>query len=100
MVLNLDDIKKHFPYEILNIGAMNRAGFPLGFTHSHRYVGPRTVLVGDAAHRVHPLAGQGVNLGFGDVMTLASVVEKCLKDGASLGDRNVLSFYTYLVIMI
>eukprot|EP00088_Acartia_fossae_P005443 TRINITY_DN12416_c0_g1_i15.p1 TRINITY_DN12416_c0_g1~~TRINITY_DN12416_c0_g1_i15.p1 ORF type:complete len:464 (+),score=60.45 TRINITY_DN12416_c0_g1_i15:37-1428(+) len=74
-------------------GAKNRAGFPLGFSHSHRYIGPRTVLVGDAAHRVHPLAGQGVNLGFGDVMSLASIVEKCLQDGASLGDRSYLLEY-------
>ena len=40
---------------------------------------------------MHPLAGQGVNLGFGDVMSLASVVEKCLVNGAPLGDRDVKS---------
>jgi len=74
-------------------GAKNRAGFPLGFIHSTRYVGPRTVLVGDAAHRVHPLAGQGVNLGFGDVVTLTRVLNECIRDGAGLGNMAYLHEY-------
>jgi len=77
----------------LVLGAKNRAAFPLGFSHSSRYVGANTVLIGDAAHRVHPLAGQGVNLGFGDVMCLADVIERCILDGASLGHRSYLLEY-------
>jgi len=74
-------------------GVRNRACFPLGFLHSNRYVGPRTVLVGDAAHRVHPLAGQGVNLGFGDVDALTRIVDGCIRDGAGLGNRSYLLDY-------
>jgi ubiquinone biosynthesis UbiH/UbiF/VisC/COQ6 family hydroxylase len=50
-------------------------GFPLRRLRAHRLVAPRVALVGDAAHVIHPLAGQGANLGFGDVSELAAVLE-------------------------
>ena len=53
--------------------------FPLKMSHATDYVKPGLVLVGDAAHRIHPMAGQGVNLGFGDAAKLAEV----LTEGAS-----------------
>ena len=74
-------------------GVANRAAFPLGFGHSVRYTGPRTVLIGDSAHRVHPLAGQGVNLGFGDVISLTRELDESLRAGAVLGGEESLCRY-------
>ena len=72
-----------------------RAKFPLGFSNSSRYIGPRTVLLGDAAHRVHPLAGQGANIGFRGVQYLCREIEQ--NSGRDLGDYRVLnSFETKL----
>jgi 2-octaprenylphenol hydroxylase len=58
-----------------------RAGLPLALWHSREYVRPRLVLAGDAAHTIHPLAGQGVNLGFLDCATLAEVLGAAVADG-------------------
>ncbi|OAD58343.1 Ubiquinone biosynthesis monooxygenase COQ6 [Eufriesea mexicana] len=75
----------------------SRAAFPLQFGHSVSYVQIGTVLVGqDAAHRIHPLAGQGVNLGFGDVTVLVQLLAEAVSTGASLGDITYLRKYETL----
>ncbi|XP_017792123.1 PREDICTED: ubiquinone biosynthesis monooxygenase COQ6, mitochondrial [Habropoda laboriosa] len=74
----------------------SRAAFPLHFGHSVCYVQTGTVLVGDAAHRIHPLAGQGVNLGFGDITVLVKLLAEAVVTGASLGDIMYLRKYETL----
>lgn len=70
-----------------------RACFPLGFQHAHSYAAPRVALVGDAAHRILPLAGQGVNLGFGDAVTLTKHLETAISHGADIGSYQYLQKY-------
>ncbi len=70
-----------------------RAGFPLARGHAEIYVKPRLALVGDAAHRIHPLAGQGVNLGFLDAAALAEVLKEARQIGEDIGERLVLRRY-------
>jgi 2-octaprenylphenol hydroxylase len=70
-----------------------RAGFPLQALHALRYCAPRAALVGDAAHTVHPLAGQGMNLGLLDAAALAAVIEDAVLAGEDPGDARVLRRY-------
>ncbi|KAG8893132.1 putative ubiquinone biosynthesis monooxygenase, partial [Tulasnella sp. 403] len=73
------------------------AGFPLRMSHAEMYLGEgagtRTALVGDAAHTVHPLAGQGLNMGLADVESLATCIGDALKVGADIGSRTALAPY-------
>ncbi len=59
--------------------------YPLGALHAHRYTDTRLVLVGDAAHGIHPIAGQGLNLGFRDVIALADLLIAAAHTGEDPG---------------
>ena len=81
-------------YCLGNIVAVEkRFSFPLRQRHATDYTRPGIALVGDAAHTIHPLAGQGVNLGFQDILVLAEEIEQALVKGLSPGDTLVLSRY-------
>jgi len=70
-----------------------RAAFPLKSRHANEYVKPRMALIGDAAHTIHPLAGQGVNLGFADAASLAEVIIDALTSNKDIGQATVLRRY-------
>lgn len=70
-----------------------RAAFPLRLVHARRYTAPRIALIGDAAHTVHPLAGQGINLAFLDAAALVDVLGVALAAGDGPGEPAVLRRY-------
>ncbi|HBO16112.1 MAG TPA: 2-octaprenyl-3-methyl-6-methoxy-1,4-benzoquinol hydroxylase [Porticoccaceae bacterium] len=70
-----------------------RSLVPLVQRHAIDYVTDRVALIGDAAHSIHPLAGQGANLGFGDVRVLAEEINRAFKLGSDFGDMAVLKRY-------
>ncbi|WP_428376435.1 UbiH/UbiF/VisC/COQ6 family ubiquinone biosynthesis hydroxylase [Lichenicoccus sp.] len=67
--------------------------YRLGALHAHRYVAERLALVGDAAHGIHPIAGQGLNLGFRDVAALAALVVEAVALGEDPGAPDLLARY-------
>lgn len=77
------------------------ASFPLRFNHAESYIGEgtgiRTVLVGDAAHTIHPLAGQGLNLGLGDVECLTRCIHNAVLDGGDIGSFIFGSYRSILI---
>ncbi|MFV0473649.1 MAG: FAD-dependent monooxygenase, partial [Pikeienuella sp.] len=79
------------------LGALTLEGgrwtYPLNFSLAHEYVRPRLALLGDAAHAVHPIAGQGLNLGLRDAAALADVLAEAMRRGEDIGDLAVLARY-------
>jgi ubiquinone biosynthesis UbiH/UbiF/VisC/COQ6 family hydroxylase len=70
-----------------------RLSFPLALKHATTYTRPGVVLIGDAAHTVHPLAGQGMNLGLRDAVVLADTLTSAMTAGHNPGDEFVLRRY-------
>lgn len=70
-----------------------RSSYPLGFHHAASITAERLALVGDSAHAIHPIAGQGLNLGFRDAAALAQVLVEGARLGLDLGDRQLLDRY-------
>lgn len=70
-----------------------RAAFPLNLIHASEYIAPRRALVADAAHGIHPIAGQGLNLGFRDLGAIDEILQLAYEQGADLGAQDLLQRY-------
>lgn len=90
----LGDVDKRFTGRL---GALTlagpRASWPLEMHLARTYIAPRLALVGDAAHGVHPIAGQGLNLAFRDVAALVESIADGVRVGLDAGDPNILDRY-------
>ena len=73
--------------------AGDRFTYPLSLSLAERFIAPRVALVGDAAHGVHPIAGQGLNLGLRDVAALAQVLIEARRRGEDIGSQTTLEAY-------
>jgi 2-octaprenyl-6-methoxyphenol hydroxylase len=99
-MLRLDDIR--FAREVNrrlgdHLGSLSAVGrrwnYPLSAMFAHRYVDTRLALAGDAAHGIHPIAGQGLNLGFRDAIALSDLVIEAKRAGGDVGSPLLLSRY-------
>lgn len=88
-----DEIMAQFPRQLGPIEVTAKASFGLQKQHAHTYCADGMVLIGDAAHVINPLAGQGVNLGFQDVASLASVLTYARTNGEDWSTEGVLMRY-------
>ena len=87
------EIASHFPERLGTVTAVAAGAFPLTRRHAQQYVQPGLALIGDAAHTIHPLAGQGVNLGYRDVDALLDVLANARSIGENWASLSVLQRY-------
>ncbi|WP_026374622.1 FAD-dependent oxidoreductase [Aestuariibacter salexigens] len=88
-----EQIVQQFPAFADDFDVLQHAAFPLTRMHANDYVKAGVVLVGDAAHTINPLAGQGVNLGYRDVAALLDVVNGAIEKNDDIGSPDVLKAY-------
>lgn len=87
-------VDEGYPLPLESVVPRSRARFPLKMAHADTYTAPRVALIGDAAHSIHPLAGQGLNMGQSDVASLVSALEDGVTRGLDIGSTLVLEQYT------
>lgn len=87
------EIERHFPARTGRVTPVAAGAFPLTRRHALQYVQSGLALVGDAAHTIHPLAGQGVNLGYRDVDALLDVLAGARSHGEPWAEKSVLKRY-------
>ncbi|MGK0702215.1 3-demethoxyubiquinol 3-hydroxylase [Yokenella regensburgei] len=87
------EIEHVFPARLGQVTPIAAGAFPLTRRHALQYVQPGLALVGDAAHTIHPLAGQGVNLGYRDVDALLDVLTSARSHGEAWHSHHVLKRY-------
>ena len=90
----LSELEQRFGLHLGEIKVLDKPrAFPLGYFVARSFIADRLALVGDAAHVIHPIAGQGLNLGLKDVAALAEVVVDAARLGIDLGQGDVLERY-------
>ena len=87
----LSQASEHRLGKVIDMGMKRK--FPLTQRHAKSYIGKRALLIGDAAHSIHPLAGQGVNLGFRDVVVLLEELARARARGLSPAEQETLQRY-------
>lgn len=92
-VTGVEENEARFPRRVESAQEGSVASFPLRYRQADSYTSSRIALVGDAAHTVHPLAGQGLNMGLADVQSLAKTIEYTVKCGGDIGDEMYLERY-------